>query len=205
MHNVSELFISITEVHRLLGYGILFLGMIFEGEFILLAAGVLTHLRILDFWDAFFISLVSVLIGDILWYWLGYAIKNNREKENISRIVSFFKSKKRFRRLPYSLSQNPLRFIFISKFIAGLNHPTLILSGYVKVNFWRFMKIEFFASLIWIFLFLSLGFLFGYAAIAVSKRIDKIVLVVALLILILMVVENQISRLYYKYRKIIEE
>jgi len=62
---------SFAETHRYLGYAILFLGMIIEGELFLLTYGIFLHLNDFDPGDVFIFAYPGVIFSDIFWYHLG--------------------------------------------------------------------------------------------------------------------------------------
>ena len=60
MHTVKLLTVLVND-HQVLAYGLVFLGLIFEGEFIIIAAGILAHLGALDL----FFVLPFILLGGL--------------------------------------------------------------------------------------------------------------------------------------------
>jgi membrane protein DedA with SNARE-associated domain len=54
------------------------------------------------------------------------------------------------------------------------------------------MKLQFFASLVWTLVFISLGFAFGHTAIAVSHKIHVFIIAVVVLIAAAMLLERGI-------------
>ena len=188
---------AFVEIHRYTGYLILFFAMMLEGEFFLIVAGMLASLKAFDIGDTFFISLIGVLIGDVLWYGLGnalqgkvYAMKLLRHAE---KSVLFFLP--RFR-------ERPFKSIFFSKFIYGVNHATLIMSGVLRVKFRLFMKAEVLASFAWVVLFLTAGYFFGSAAIWFSHRATRFILIVVLFMVVFVLLRKI---LIYRYEKRIQQ
>jgi membrane protein DedA with SNARE-associated domain len=182
------IFTAFAENHRYLGYLILFLGMIAEGEVILMAAGILVNVGALALTETFFVAFFGVLANDIIWYGLGAHLKNKYcEKKMIRRAEA------KVRAILPHLEKNPIKAIFISKFIAGINHPTLLLLGFLKIDFGFFMRHQLWASLLWTLTFLSLGVTFGYAAISYSHRLKEFVFVAILLLVIAMLVDKIIK------------
>lgn len=175
--------INFIEEHRYLGYLVLFLGMIVEGEAVLMTGGILANLNAFNLESVFIISFLGVLANDIIWYHIGAYLKNNHGQRSL-----LLRAEKKVKRLLPNAEKNPAYAIFISKFVAGLNHPTLIVLGFLKTNFKYFMKLQVLASLVWTLIFLSLGFVFGHAAISLSRKvhifiISTIVLMAAAILL----------------------
>ncbi len=186
---------SLAEEHRYLGYLVLFFGMILEGELILMTAGILANIGALDLGDTFLIAFAGVMINDIIWYGIGVQLKKRcYEGSFIKKIeakVRVF--------LPH-IEKNPIKAIFISKFIAGINHPTLLLFGFLRINFFFFLRHQLWASFLWTLTFFSLGIFFGYTAISYSQRFKEFVFIAVLLLIIAMLVER-IIRLSVQKRK----
>lgn len=186
---------SFAQTHRYLGYVILFLGMLVEGETFLMAYGILTHLKAFDWGDAFIIAFAGVIFSDISWYYLGVFLKkrypNSRFLNNIERRVKNY--------FP-DFEKKPVKGLFMSKFIAGTNHATLMLAGFLKINFKYFLKLQIIISFIWVSVFLTLGFLFGFAALGYSHKFEKFILV-ALVLLISAKLLEQLLKYFFEEKK----
>lgn len=190
-----EHFISFVEMHRYSGYLILFFAMVLEGEVFLILAGMLAQLKAFDIGDVLWISLAGVFAGDLLWYYLGFKLKDKvfaqKTIVHAERSVKFF--------LPH-FKEKPFNSIFLSKFIYGANHATLVMSGVLKVPFILFVKAEFFASIVWVLVFLSAGHFFGLAAIWVTHKATRFALIVALFVVAFILLQKLIA-LYYERRE----
>jgi len=182
-----NILIIVVKEHRYLGYALLFLGMIIEGEVILMTAGILANLGALSLESVFIVSYLGVLVNDVFWYHIGMYLKNNHGHQSLllwaERKVKSF--------LP-GIEKNPAYAIFISKFIAGINHPTIVILGFLKINFKYFMKLQIFASLVWTLVFISLGFVFGHTAISFSHKIHEFIIAAILLMAAAMLLERSI-------------
>jgi membrane protein DedA with SNARE-associated domain len=187
MHSL-QLFIHFVQEHRYLGYALLYVAMLFEGELFLTAAGMLARLHAFDFFDAFFFAFAGVLTSDILWYFLGRYLHTHHAH---NRFLTF--AIHRVRKYLPGIENNPWHVIFISKFIYGLNHSTILVLGYLKIEFKHFIKIQFFTSLLWVMIFLMVGYIFGDAALAFTHRLDRIVIIAVIFFIGLIVVEKIIG------------
>jgi membrane protein DedA with SNARE-associated domain len=179
--------LSFIEENRYLGYLVLFLGMIIEGEVILMIGGILANLSALNLESVFVISFIGVLVNDVLWYHIGVYLKNNHGHRTLLQ-----RAERKVKKLLPGIETSPAYAIFISKFIAGFNHPTLIMLGFLKVNFKYFMKLQIFASLVWTLVFISLGFAFGHTAISLSRKIHVFIIAAVILIVAVMLLERSI-------------
>ncbi len=185
--------LNFIEEHRYLGYLVLFLGMIVEGEVLLMTAGILANLNALSLESVFVAAFSGVLANDIIWYHIGVYLKNNHGHRNL-----LLRAEQKVKKLLPSVEKSPAYAIFISKFVAGLNHPTLIILGFFKTNFRYFMKLQFFASLVWTLVFISLGFAFGHAAISVSRKVHVFIIFAILLMAAALLLERGIRYIVNK-------
>lgn len=190
MENGLNFFISFVEAHRFIGYAILFVGMLLEGETILIGAGILVHLKAFDPFDTFMIALSGVFFGAFLWYYLGMFL-HKRYAENKMLIYA----KKNILRLLPNFEQKPFWSIFTSKFIYGLNHSALVFSGFLKINLALFAKAEIFASIIWTIGNLMLGYIVSYAAINITHNIKFFGIIIITLMLAFMGAQRLIAHI----------
>ncbi len=172
-----ENFVSFVEMHRYAGYFILFLAMVLEGETILIIAGMLASMKAFDIGDVLWISLSGVILGNMLWYYLGHKISHKSFAKNIilraEKAVNYF--------LPH-FHQKPFKSIFFSKFIYGVNRATVFMSGVFKIKFRLFMEAEVLASIVWVLLYAAVGYFLGYAAIEMTKNVALLALLTVLFV-----------------------
>jgi membrane-associated protein len=172
-------------------YAVIFVGMIFEGEFFLISTGILAHLGALNFWFA----LVFVLLGAFSKTILGYALGEFIYKTfNHHKFLSYIQ-KRVYTVLP-RFKIKPFWSIFVSKFIIGSNHVVIIFSGYEKINYKKYLKAEISSTIIWAPLLLSIGYIFSYTALHISREIWKFLMVVLILFIIFVLFDKLVSWLY---------
>ncbi|MBI2630873.1 VTT domain-containing protein [Candidatus Nomurabacteria bacterium] len=190
MHTVN-LITRLVEHNQVLVYAIIFLGIIFEGEFVIIFAGVLAHLGALNI----FLALVFILMGGIAKTFFGYKLGQFLfRKFNHHKFFSYIQ--KRVYGLLPKFKAKPFWSIFISKFIIGANNVVIIFCGYEKVNYKKYFKAEALATLIWAPFLLSLGYVFSYTALRVSKEIWRFSMVVMVLVLIFILFDKLVSWIY---------
>lgn len=186
--NILSNFISGNEV---LAYVLIFFGLIIEGEVVLLFSGILAHLGGLDIRTLFIVGLASLATKSFIGYYLGVYLKNrfpeNRFFQYIENKILYF--------LP-NFREKPFWSIFLSKFIYGINHLTIIFSGYLKINFKTFFKAEFWASVIWLTQFLALGYFLSYYAIGITKDIRKFSVLILIFIVAVILIERFLTFLF---------
>src|SRR5258706_14643602 len=121
--------VDFASAHEVLGYLFLFVGIILEGEFVLLIAGILAHLGAFPFWGLYFAGILGAIFKTFLGYTIGNFLNIKYPKSRFFRFVT-----RRIRdHLPH-FKTKPFWSIFISKFIWGINHFVLIFSGYTKIQ-----------------------------------------------------------------------
>ncbi len=157
-------------VHYLLalksfGYGIAFFGMIVEGELLLLILGFLTSQGYFNFFYMFSALLSGAIFGDFLWYWLGVRLFRN-SKINFPKWIHRLSHP-----LDRHLRDRPEQTIFVSKFVYGTNHATLIRAGALSVNIKKFLRSNIYANLVWILCVGGLGYVFGASFPLIRKYI----------------------------------
>ena len=189
-----DFFITFVQDHRMWGYAILFVAMLLEGEVFLIIAGMLASLNAFDIGDVLWVSLLGVILGNIIWYYLGTKLKNTGVSGKMirwaERAVIFF--------LP-AFREKPFKSIFFSKFIYGANRATVIISGVLRVPFRLFVKAEFFASILWVALFATVGYVFGHAALSVTNTISRAVLLVVIFVVIFVLTQRYLAKRYKKH------
>ncbi len=134
-----------------MGYVIVFIGMMIEGDAILFTASFLTHRGFFDFFDMALVIFSGVLIGDSLWYWFGMWLY--RKSPFVHRWLE--RATKPF---DAHLMDRPLRTIFISKFAYGLHHPLLMRTGVLGISYKRFLQFDVVSSLAWVVIVGGIGF-----------------------------------------------
>ncbi len=189
--NTVNFLIRLVENYQVLAYALIFFGLIFEGEFILISAGILIYLGALNLPLTIFFVLAGSFVKTFYCYYLGKFIY---EKWNH---IKFFKyiEKRVYYFLP-NFQQKPFWSIFVSKFIMWLNFSVIIFSGYSRINFKTYLKAEVLSTIIWAPLLLILGYFFSYTALRISQEIREFSLVILILFIIFILFDKLVSWLY---------
>ena len=189
---------TLVEHHQILAYAIIFLGLIFEGEVIVITTGVLCSLGALDFTLSLILIFTGSFVKTFTLYYIG-EVMNTRFSHSkffqyIERRVFYFMPR---------FKQKPFWSIFLSKFIMGTNYLVILFSGYNKINLKTFLKAEILSTIIWAPVLLSLGYFFSQTAISVSKEIGKFSLIILGLVIVFLLFDKIMSSLYtfYEYFK----
>lgn len=190
MHTVN-LFQHLIQGHEVLAYALILIGIVFEGEFIIICTGILAYLGILNVQSAFIFILFGGVGKTFLGYYIG-SIISDRWKD--TRFVKYLE--RRVSLIMPRFEERPFWSIFLSKFILGVNHVVIIFSGFKKVPLKTYLKAEFITTLIWAPGFLSLGYFFGYTALNVSREIWRFLLVILILVISFILFDKLIGWLY---------
>lgn len=178
-----------VEDHAIIAYLIIILGIIIEGEIVVIFAGIFSHLGSLNP----LISLISVLIGGATKSLLGYVsgwylqLKHAHRPamKRIERRIAYF--------LP-SFDKRPFWSIFISRFfILGIGWFTLIFSGYKKIPLRIYIKAEALSLIVWSLFILGIGYFFSFAALSISRDVRKFLLIILIFFLIFFILEKAIA------------
>ncbi len=180
-----QLFIVFVQAHRFIGYAILFVGMLLEGETLLLGSGILIHLGAFDPLDTFFLALTGSLVGDFLWYYLGTFLYRRYHE---SKIINY--AKRNILRVFPNFEHKPFWSIVISKFIYGTNRSMLMLCGFSKIKLSLFVKAEVFAAPLWTMISLVLGYVLSYAALNITRHLRIFGIIVVSTIIIFLAIEH---------------
>lgn len=191
-----DVFIQLVQDHRFWGYAILFVAMVLEGEIFLIAAGMLATLEAFDIGDVLWISFTGVILGNMMWYYLGAKLKDSGFSKRIirwaERAIAFF--------LP-QFRKKPFKSIFFSKFIYGANRATVIMSGVLHVPFRLFFKAEFLASILWVALYASVGYFFGFAAVNITHNASRFALIAVVFVVAFILIQKLIAQHYERVER----
>lgn len=178
-----------VEIHAIIVYLIIFIGVIFEGEIMVIFAGIFSYLGSIHI----FIALIAIILGGATKSFLGYTIgfylnKHHSHRPIISKIE---------RRISYFLpkfNERPFWSIFVSRFfILGIGWFTIVFSGYRNISLKLYIKAEGYSLVLWSILMLALGYFFGYTALSISRDIRNVLLMILAFFIIFFVVEKIVA------------
>lgn len=187
---------GIFTAHSVALYSLIALGMIIEGDFVLILAGVAAHLGFVSFGGALTASLVGVAIKSVI----GYAIGVRLKRHNIGRgllhriecnVVQF---------LP-RIKDKPFWSLLTSKFLYGfvlITYFSLIFIGYIGTPFGVYFAADMVASLIWVLIMLILGYSFSVTALNMTQDIKEFGGLIFLLIVVVFGIQYVYSKIMKK-------
>ncbi len=199
MHTVT-LLKHLVEAHQVLAYALIFLGIIFEGEFIIICTGILAYLGALNIYFAFSFILCGGFGKTFIGYYLGTVIGAKWRETKFLKYLE----KKVLLTLP-RFNENPFWSIFLSKFILGINNLVILFSGFEKIPMKKYLKAEISSTLIWAPLLLSLGYFFGYTALNVSREIWRFSLIVLLLTIGFIIFDKLVAWFYEVFEEFYDD
>lgn len=132
-----------------------------EGPIISIISGFLFRLGYLNFWLALCALVAGDIIGDVFYYCLGrfgsrklisrYGKYVNLTPENMAKV------EKKFR-------QHENKTLLLSKMTNGLGFAlaVLILAGYLKIDFKKFILLNLIGGFVWSAFLLMIGYFFGH-------------------------------------------
>lgn len=180
------------EVHAIIVYFVIFLGVIAEGEIAVIFSGIFSYLGSINF----FIALISIILGGATKSFIGYSIgyyleKHHSQKPFMNKIES---------RISYFLprfKERPFWSIFISRFfILGIGWFTIIFSGYKKIPLKIYAKAEAYSLAIWSVGVMALGFFFGYTALTISRDVRHVLVIILGFFIVFFVLEKVIAFIF---------
>lgn len=180
---------NFVEMYAIGAYVLIFLGVIIEGEIVVILAGIFAHLGSINILFAF----IATVLGGFTKSTIGYSIGYYLEKHHSKRAFIKMTESKIFYFLP-KFAERPFWSIFISRFfILGLNWFTLIYSGYKRVKLKTYIKAESFSLFLWAVVMLAIGSIFSYTALSVGRDIRKYLGLIILFFIAFFIIERIIS------------
>ncbi len=190
MHLIPAL-AHFVDTHIILASAVIFFAAVFEGEFVTLFTGILTHLRIIPLPLALILITTSAIAKTFAGYYLGVFLARRFSKNGAFKYIE--------RRVLYFLPrfrERPFWSIFISKFIYGVNNLALIFAGFTRARFAQYFKAEMASSAIWFPALFCLGYFASYAALGVGGNIRSFSLKILLFVIGFMIIQKILNLLF---------
>jgi len=178
-----------VETHAVIGYVLISLGVVLEGEVAVIFAGIFSHLGSFNIFVALFSVICGGAVKSVVGYTIGAYLRRNHSH------TLFLKSLER--RTAYffpNFSKRPFLSIFISRFfILGMAWFTLIYSGYKKVSLRIYARAEALSLAIWSVGVLALGYFFSYTALSISRDIRNFIGLILIFLILFFMLEKIIA------------
>lgn len=141
-------------------YILLFIGCYIEGSAVMMTAGLLWHLGVVDFWPAYAALIAADTLSDIMWYTIGY----HGARRFFARWGHWFGiTPESIAKVERRFHHYHLRILLISKLTMGfgLAVPVLTVAGMLRVPFGRYLAINVAGGIVWIACLMIIGYYFG--------------------------------------------
>ncbi len=176
-------------LHANIAYILITVGMILEGEIVVIMAGIFAHLGSINI----VIVVISIFIGGGIKALLGYKIGSYLQNHH-SHSPFLCKVEERVNRFFPYFKENPYWSVFLARFlILSLYSFVLIFAGYKKISVRTFIKAEISSLILWSAVMLSLGYLFSYAALSFSRHISNFIGMVFIFFIGFFILEKVVS------------
>jgi membrane protein DedA with SNARE-associated domain len=183
---------SFIEIHAIIIYLILFLGVIIEGEIVVIFAGIFSYLGSINI----FLAFIFIILGGVFKSFFGYSIghylnKHHSHKTFVRKVegrISYF--------LP-RFKEKPFWSIFASRFfILGIGWFTILFSGYKNIPLKIYIKAEAYSLLLWSVGIMTLGYFFSYTALAISRDVRHILVMILMFFITFFILEKIIAFIF---------
>ncbi|HUC89075.1 MAG TPA: VTT domain-containing protein [Candidatus Paceibacterota bacterium] len=178
-----------AELHAFEAYILIVIGVILEGEIVVVLAGIFSYIGSLDVFIAFLSTLLGASIKSVLGYSFGYYLNKNHSHRPI-----LYKAEHRINYFLPRFDERPFWSLFLSRFlILGLYWFALIFAGYKRINVRTFIKAEISSFLVWSVAMLSLGYFFSFTALMISRDIRKVLIIIFVFFIAFFILEKLIA------------
>lgn len=167
-------------------YILIALGVLLEGEIMVIISGVLVHLGSLNVLFTIFVIFIGCLLKSIIGYGIGLYIRKKHSNKNI-----ICQAERRIRYFLPNFKKKPFASIFLSRFlILGIYWFTLIYAGFNKTKLKIFIKAEILSFFTWILVMMSLGYYFSYTALSISRDVRNFFILLLLFFVSFFILEK---------------
>lgn len=162
MQELSQAYSWFTVFFEKYGYWIVFIGAIFEGESIILAASAMAYLGVLSIVNVIFFSFLGSMISDQICFLIGY-------KFGDKFLEKFPKMKKHHQKIVDFLNRFQNLFIFGFRFVYGIRNVTPFIIGSAKISKSKFFALNAAAAFVWAFVSCMIGYYLGHFILSMSN------------------------------------
>ena len=179
---------------RRYGYWVVFVGTLLEGEIVMLSAGVLAYVGVLNIWWVIIVGTVGAVLGDNFWFWAG----RRGGVPFVHRYGGYVGlSHAHVERARVFLEKRGSQTIIISRFVYGTKIVSALMAGALGMSAARFYRANLAGSVAWA----TVTVLIGYAFANSFSVVRHYVLGGELLLLILVVLVVIITVLFISSTK----
>jgi membrane protein DedA with SNARE-associated domain len=195
MHLPFDIFGLIGEY----GYLAVFIGSIFEGESVILLAGLLANQNYLSFPLIIGAALAGSLVGDTGWFLLG--------RKKGAAMLEKCGWLKRLAKGPSAIvAKRPVLASFGLRFMYGLRHIIPFLIGMSPISFKRFFALNAAGAVLWVFALLGAGYFLGSTLEAILGNVRRYELTLVIIAVAAIVVIHLVGlAIKVLFEKVVED
>jgi membrane protein DedA with SNARE-associated domain len=183
---------NFIEIHRFWGYVLLFFGIMIEGDMVLLLFSFLASQDYFRIDAVCLITFVSMTIGNNIWYEIGKKYGHTIFDVYGKMLIS----PKRLEKVKNILGKSNFQYIFLTKFIYGLNHIVIMMAGHQRKDVKKLMKVDMIGTVPWLLIVSTIGYVFGYAF-KTSRRLVREIGIAALVLLVVFILfEKTVNKVF---------
>jgi membrane protein DedA with SNARE-associated domain len=209
---VEKLFLYLTNLSSNVAYLIIFgilvacgLGFPLPEDVPLIATGYLVWDMTLEAFPAFLVTMLGVLIGDSILFFLGKNLGMKMLEK--PRVQKLFRPEK-IRRTKAYFRKYGEKIVFFARFVAGFRAVAFFMAGAMKMRYVRFILLDGIAALISVPVWIAIGYGLGYylgdqisTILSSMKNLKTAFTVIVLTIVAIVVVRNILNFRKAKKRK----
>ena len=174
-------------------------GMMVPGQAILLGAGFLVHLGILDMKTLLLLAFLATVLGDIAAYLIG--------KRYGHPFLALFEGKFLFSRSRIEstkklVRQHPAKTLILGRFTSFTHAVAPFAAGLSCVKFWKFLAYTLFGSAVWSMTFVFLGYLFGDSYKIIARTIGTFIIIAIVASISIILFYRWVNRRWHVFQKI---
>lgn len=172
-----------------IAYLLTIVGMVIEGEVVVIIAGIFAHLGSLHLAYIFLAILIGGAMKSFIGYSIGYYLQKNHSDKKILR-----QAENRIKYFLPSFIKRPFISIFLSRFLVlGMHWFALIFAGYKKINLRTYIKSEATSLVAWSLIMLSIGYFFSFTALSISRDFRKFLIIILICFIVFFIIEKVVA------------
>jgi membrane protein DedA with SNARE-associated domain len=154
-----------------------------EGPILSMVLGVLIRLGCVDFLPAYAALMAGDLIGDAVWYWIGYHFGHRF----VGRYGKYFGvTEEGVAKLTRLFHRYKYRILFLSKISngVGLSLVTLTTAAMVRIPFKIYMLVNLLGQLVWTGFLLGVGYFFSNLYVGINNVFGRVSIVIVAVVIL---------------------
>ncbi len=171
--------ISLLSIYR---YAIITPLAVVQGPLVALVAGFVVRFGPLDFIPTYFALMAGDLIGDVIYYWLGYRY-GERFISKYGKYVSV--TDRNVAVVKKMFDKYHSKILVISKLTTGFGFAPLVLftAGMSRVSFAKYMTINIVGQFFWTALLVGIGYYLGNFYVTANNFLEEVAVTAVLVVL----------------------